>query len=731
MTANTATLALRIDASQASSAATALNRFEQSSKNAETSANRLTSAATSLRNIFAGLSAAVAVRNFVQLADTYSNINSRLKLVTQSAGEYVATQEALFDISQRTRVGLEQTSDLYGNLRRSTQSLGVSQSEVLGVTETINKALIVSGTSAQGAAAALVQLGQGFASGTLRGEELNSVLEQAPRLAQAIADGLGVPIGKLRELGAAGELTGSRVFEAIRKSGEQVGKEFDTMALTVEQASTQGANSLLKLIGKLDEATGASASLAKTISESAVAMGTLGDEISRGAAGQKDIGLLAEAFLVVEETVKVLAANISFVFKGIGREIGAIAAQAEALSRLDFSGFSAIGDAVKADAAEARRALDQYEKDVLSRTRARPAATTAIATSATPGPLQASVTARGGSGRKGSDDSERMRREAQSMIDEWSPLKLRWELEDNFESRDTNAALADWKAESEERRNAMVKTYQDIADPARRYREEVQMVNALEAQALLTGEEAFAVRSKLYDDMDRATGEVNEKLREQRSIGEELGLTFSSAFEDAILRGRELSDVFAGLAEDVARIAIRKSITEPLGEAVAAAFSSNSGGGGGGFGGIFSAITSFLGFAEGGYVRGPGSTTSDSIPARLSNGEYVIRAEAVRKVGVATLDAINTGAQVRKFASGGYVGQAAGSASAPTRDGLVVNITNQTTAEVATTRGEDGSLNVLIRAVAAQMADDVGSGVGPLNAALQGRFGIRPQTGGY
>lgn len=321
------------------------------------------------------------------------------------------------------------------------------------------------------------------------------------------------------------------------------------------------------------------------------------------------------------------------------------------------------------------------------------------------------------------------------MADEWSPLKLRWELEDGFESRDTNAALADWKAESEERRDAMVRTYQDIADPARRYREEVQMVNALEAQALLTSEEAFAVRSKLYEDMDRATGEVNEKLREQRGIGEELGLTFSSAFEDAILRGRELSDVFAGLAEDVARVAIRKSITEPLGEAVAAAFSSNGGGGGGGggfgFGGIFAAITSFLGFAEGGYVRGPGSTTSDSIPARLSNGEYVIRAEAVRKVGVAALDAINTGAQVKKFASGGYVGQAAGSAGAPARDGLVVNITNQTPAEVTTTRGEDGSLNVLIRAVAAQMADDVGLGVGPLNAALQGRFGLRPQTGGY
>jgi tape measure domain-containing protein len=730
MTANTATLALRIDASQATSAATALHRFEQSGKNAETSANRLASATTSLRNVFAGLSAAVAVRNFVQLADTYSNINSRLKLVTQSAGEFVAAQEALFDISQRTRVGLEQTSDLYGNLRRSTQSLGVSQSEVLGVTETINKALIVSGTSAQGAAAALVQLGQGFASGTLRGEELNSVLEQAPRLAQAIADGLGVPIGKLRELGAAGELTGARVFEAIRKSGEQVGKEFDTMALTVEQASTQGANSLLKLIGKLDEATGASASLAKTISESAVAMGTLGDEISRGAAGQKDIGLLAEAFLVVEETVKVLAANISFVFKGIGREIGAIAAQAEALSRLDFSGFSAIGDAVKADAAEARRALDQYEKDVLSRTRAKPGATTPAAASATPRAAAGNFTARGGSSRKGSDDGERMRREAQAMVDEWSPLKLRWELEDSFESRDTNAALADWKAESEERRDAMVRTYQDIADPARRYREEVQLVNALEAQALLTGEEAFAVRSKLYEDMDRATGEVNEKLREQRGIGEELGLTFSSAFEDAILRGRELSDVFAGLAEDVARIAIRKSITEPLGEAVAAAFSAK-GGGGGGFGGIFSAITSFLGFADGGYVRGPGSATSDSIPARLSNGEYVIRAEAVRKVGVSTLDAINTGGPIRKYASGGYVGQASGAADAPAGGGLVVNITNQTPAEVTTTRGEDGSLNVLIRAVAAQMADDLSAGTGPINSALQGRFGLRPDVGGY
>lgn len=400
-----ASLGIRIDSSQAKSAAADLDRLSASGARAERSAAGIESAFAGLRGVLGGVSAALVVRRIVESADAWSNLTSRLKLATDAAGDFATAQAAIFDISQRTRVGLEQTTDLYASLARSTEDLGVSQSEVLGVTETINQALVVSGRNAQSAAAALVQLGQGFASGTLRGEELNSVLEQAPRLARAIADGLGVPIGQLRKLGQEGELTASKVFQALQRSAGDIQREFARMPLTVQQASTQAANSLLKFIGAVNETSGATASLAGVISGAASAISELADEVSKAARGEESVSGLASAFVglsdlasaageaigytldrvgeavglitdntkewglsweVVVDTVKVVWLNVKFVLEAIGREIAAVEAQLQALARLDFSGFSAISDAVTEDGKRAREELDKTVAAILA-----------------------------------------------------------------------------------------------------------------------------------------------------------------------------------------------------------------------------------------------------------------------------------------------------------------------------------------------------------------------------
>lgn len=283
-----ATLGIKVESSAVRTAASDFDRFVQSGRRAEAGAKSVersfatvSRAASLLKGAFAGLSVGLIAREYIQLSDQFATLNARLRLVTGSAQEYARAQSALFDIANRTRTDIQGTADLYVSLSNSTQALGVSQEEVLGVTETINQALQVSGANAQAAAAALTQLGQGFASGVLRGEELNSVLEQAPRLAQAIADGLGVPLGKLRELGQQGELTGQRVFRAVQKSGEQVAKEFGLLPLTVGQASTEVRNSVLELIGAFDQASGASGGLASLISDVADGIRNLAAEVRR------------------------------------------------------------------------------------------------------------------------------------------------------------------------------------------------------------------------------------------------------------------------------------------------------------------------------------------------------------------------------------------------------------------------------------------------------------------
>jgi lambda family phage tail tape measure protein len=365
--ADIATLGIAIDSRQVNTASSALEKFRASGAKAEGASQSLVRASGALRASFAGLASAIGARELLAAADAYANINARLRLVTRSALEYAQAQQEVFAISQRTSTGLEATATLFGSLSRATQQLGISQTRTLAVTEAIGQAIQISGTSASSAAAALVQLGQGLSAGTLRGEELNSILEQAPRLAQAIADGLNVPIGALRKLGEQGKLTSEQVFGALEKSTQALANEAGQLPITFGRATQQAGNSLLKLIGTISETTGATSALGSAVSDAAGFISDLADEIRRASQGFDDVGALASGFQVASETVQVLYANVKFVFQGVGREIGAVAAQLQALATLNFSGFSAISDAVKDDAKRARAELDSLERRILVR----------------------------------------------------------------------------------------------------------------------------------------------------------------------------------------------------------------------------------------------------------------------------------------------------------------------------------------------------------------------------
>lgn len=204
-------------------------------------------------------------RKALELTDEYKGLQGQITLATHSTEEFNIANRELFRVAQDTRTGLGETVGLYASLSRSTQALGVDQTRLLAVTETINKAFIVSRTPTASAQAALVQLGQAFASGTLRGDELNSVLEQAPRLATAVAAGLGVTVGKLREMGAAGKLTSEQVFKAIESQGGAIAEEFRKIPPGVDQSSKRMANSILRFVGEMDKALGWSTALANGI----------------------------------------------------------------------------------------------------------------------------------------------------------------------------------------------------------------------------------------------------------------------------------------------------------------------------------------------------------------------------------------------------------------------------------------------------------------------------------
>lgn len=231
--------------------------------------------ATSLLKGFLASVATIATAGaFIRVADEMATLNARLKIATRSSDEYLRAQVALFDLSQRTRSSLTETIDLYAKIALATKDANVGQETLLQITETINQAVQLSGVSAQAAQAALTQLGQGLASGTLRGEELNSVLEQTPVLADVIAKGMGITRGELRKYGEEGKITSQAVIEALKSQGAVVAEQFRTLPLTVGQATTKIGNSLRTLIASFDEGAGVTGALAQQLSDLADFLGS-------------------------------------------------------------------------------------------------------------------------------------------------------------------------------------------------------------------------------------------------------------------------------------------------------------------------------------------------------------------------------------------------------------------------------------------------------------------------
>jgi len=240
-------------------------KTEKAAKNMEKQFHKANNASNLLARGIALITASLGIRELVNYADTWKLINGRLGLVTNGTGNLIAVQNRLFDIAQRSRVRLSETVDLYSRIARSTKELGKSQLDTLAVTEAINKSLIVSGSSAESSNAAIIQLGQGFASGALRGQELNSVMEQTPRLAEAIAAGMGLTIGQLRKQGAEGKLTAEVVFNALLGQREAIEKEFKKMPITIGQSLIMIKNSFLKYLGTADDEKSISSRVANGI----------------------------------------------------------------------------------------------------------------------------------------------------------------------------------------------------------------------------------------------------------------------------------------------------------------------------------------------------------------------------------------------------------------------------------------------------------------------------------
>ena len=197
----------------------------------------------------------------IERADAFDNLSNQIKVATKSEQEYRESLDAVSDISQRSRSDLDSTARLYAKVRQNADSLGLSQTQVAEVTETVAKGMQLSGAEAGAAAGATQQFTQALASGTLRGDEFNSVMEASPALMKAIADGLGVAVGELRAMAEAGQLTTDRVVQGLLSQKDAIDELYGKTTVTVEQRLGQLSNAATLFVGRLNEQYGATRAL--------------------------------------------------------------------------------------------------------------------------------------------------------------------------------------------------------------------------------------------------------------------------------------------------------------------------------------------------------------------------------------------------------------------------------------------------------------------------------------
>lgn len=693
-------------------------------KQAEASLKSLSGELSNIKSLAAGaLSFAgigIGASELVRVADQYGQITARLQLATRATGDFADVQQMLRQAAQETRAPLGETVDLYSKLAPALQGLGRNSAESVGVITTINQAIALSGASAEASQAALIQFGQALASGALRGDELNSIMEQTPALARAIADGLGVNIGQLRAMGAAGELTAEKVVSALEKVGVQIGKDFGALPVTVGQSLTLLQNAFTEFVGQLNQSSGVTKGLADGI----VALSQNLDTVAKVAI---PLTLAALVPMIVRLGTLAATATKAAVAMALVNPVGAvvgIAAATAAYIALDNI-LDRIGEKdgtvdpekqaqEQKNLAEARLKL---EKDLADET-LRLAKLRAVAE----GRANASILLdREAAIKRG---AELQRKDLQEQLAGAQALKAAlnqaWQESINGASkaRQEAAALLQQAADArqggidratdrrmrgmseEERSDFAEREARDLRDQAsssaarsliKAYEGDLKAAEKLAADAAKQAARAEQFADSIADD-DTAAGLFEEigRIREEALKAQAKAKEQEAAtFEDTAARQNELIEAQkANIAALQAELAKPVTITADIAKALetirtlqerldaikdkTVTITMNTVNTGGATGTFDTNPQPEGSFAFGGFT-GPGGKFQ---PAGVVHaGEFVLRQEVVRQAGMrALLEHLNRTGRLPGYASGGMVGARVSSASATTATPVVLDL---------------------------------------------------------
>lgn len=339
--------------------------FASNAASVQVTVRALDAARSSIREYAQAAAAAFGVHQLIEYADEWTNLSNRLRIVTRDQIDFAIAQNDVLRIARDTRQPLDATAELYQRIANNTSHLGLTIKQVGPLVETISKAVALSGVSADTARLGIVQLGQAFAAGQLRGQDLKSVLEELPGVADAIARGMGTSTAQLKSLAEDGKLTVENLIDALTRAGASTNDLFGKVNVTVGQAMTRLQTEIVAYVGKANDATGASQKLAQGITyvaEHIDGIVKLGVSLAAGriavyfgqsavAATQAATAWVGARRALVEETIKQHEAAQAALAKAQGDRAAAAAklqnAQAaEASAQTELAGMRAMRESL-------------------------------------------------------------------------------------------------------------------------------------------------------------------------------------------------------------------------------------------------------------------------------------------------------------------------------------------------------------------------------------------------
>ncbi|ELY4571747.1 phage tail tape measure protein [Cronobacter sakazakii] len=239
-------------------------RAAAANRETQRSLSELNAQLASVRSTVSGMAGAFAgafaTGQLIHYADTWNQLNGRLRLASSSADDFTTAQQTLMSISQRTGTSFEANANLYSRIAQSLRDAGYASADVASVTETVATSLKLSGASTEEASSVITQLSQALGSGVLRGEEFNAIMESGGRLAKFLADGLNTTVGGLRNMANNGELTTDKIVPLLTNVA-QLRKEFDSLPASISGSAQKVENAFMAWVGGANQAVGASSTL--------------------------------------------------------------------------------------------------------------------------------------------------------------------------------------------------------------------------------------------------------------------------------------------------------------------------------------------------------------------------------------------------------------------------------------------------------------------------------------